>query len=265
MENFDPRWRQFLQNPAWYVAAIVILTGLVFYLRFWWWLAGVVALVWGIWLIWQMFGEDTAEVSHEEQLNVYLEQAQLYQAQINQVFQDTSNKSDSVHQQRLAAQINIWVEAIQDLVQRIAGLRQDNLICQDMLIVPRAIENLEAQLADETDAATRVQLERALANRRNQLTSLEWLQRTIKQAEIQIENTLSLLGTIYSQILTSQSTSHVADYGRLSADVDEEVARLQDRLEALREVKGSLGPNHSRNAIPPIQSQALEAGGCSRS
>jgi hypothetical protein len=242
LEDFDPRWRQFLQNPAWYVAAVVILAGLVFYIHLVWWLAGAVALAWGIWLIWQMFGEDTAAVNHEEQLNVYLDQAQLYQAQLNQVLKDTSNKSNAVHQQRLAAQINIWVEAIQDLVQRIASLRQDTLICQDMAVVPQAIENLEAQLAGETDAATRAQLERALNNRRNQLTALALLQRTLKQAEIQIENTLSLLGTIYSQILTGQSTNHVADYSRLSANVDEEVGRLQDQLEALREVKGSLGP-----------------------
>ena len=242
LEDFDPRWRQFLQNPAWYVAAVVILAGLVFYIHLVWWLAGAVALVWGIWLIWQMFGEDTAEVNHEEQLNVYLDQARLYQAQLNQALEDASNKSNAVHQQRLVAQINIWVEAIQDLVQRIAGLRQDTLICQDMAIVPQAIENLEAQLAGETDAATRAQLERALKNRRNQLTALALLQRTIKQAEIKIENTLSLLGTIYSQILTGQSTNHVADYSRLSAGVDEEVGRLQDQLEALREVKGSLGP-----------------------
>ena len=255
LENFEPRWRQFLQNPVWYVAAIVILAGLGFYIRLWWWLAGAVALIWGIWLVWQMFGEDTAEVSHEAQLNIYLHQAQLYQAQINQVLKDASNKSDSAHQQRLTAQINIWVEAIQDLIQRIASLRQDNLICQDMAVVPQAIEKLEAQLADETDAATRVQLERTLTNRRNQLASLELLQSTIKQAQIQIENTLSLLGTIYSQILTSQSTHHVADYGRLSADVDEEVGRLQDQLEALREVKGDYwtGDNSKWSSFSIVQ------------
>jgi chromosome segregation ATPase len=244
LENFDPRWRQFLQNPAWYVAAVIILAGLVVYIRFWWWLAGAVALVWGIWLVWQMFGEDKGGLNNEKQLEAYLAQAQLYQAQIQQVLKATSNKRHDAHQQQLATQVNICTRAIHDLAQRIASLHQDTLIYQDMAVVPKAIEDLEAQLADETDATIRTQLERTLSNRRNQLTSLELLQRTIKQAEIQIENTLSLLGTIYSQILTSQSTSHVADYGRLSAGVNEEVARLQDQLEALQEVKGSLGgPN----------------------
>jgi hypothetical protein len=59
----------------------------------------------------------------------------------------------------------------------------------------------------------------------------------MKRAEIKIESTLSALGTIYSQLLIGQSTNQVADYGRLSSDVDEEVRTLQDHLEALEEVK----------------------------
>ncbi|MCK6630197.1 MAG: hypothetical protein L6R45_34100 [Anaerolineae bacterium] len=96
---------------------------------------------------------------------------------------------------------------------------------------------LETQLTQENDPQVRGQLERTLTNRRNQLASLERLQNTMKRAEIQIESTLSALGTIYSQLLTGESTDHVADYSRLSAEVDEEVRLLQDRLEALEEVK----------------------------
>lgn len=71
----------------------------------------------------------------------------------------------------------------------------------------------------------------------NGVVLLEHLQNMMKRAEIKIESTLSALGTIYSQILAGQSTDHVADYGRLSAEVDEEVRTLQDHLEALEEVK----------------------------
>jgi hypothetical protein len=139
--------------------------------------------------------------------------------------------------QQLGLQIEHWTGAIQDLVQRINSLQQDELIRRDLKAVPAAIADLEARLHHESDDAIRAQLERTLANRRKQLVSLEQLQNTVKRAEIQIESTLSLLGTIYSQILTGQSTSHVADYSRLSAEVDEEVRLLQDQLEALREVK----------------------------
>jgi uncharacterized protein YoxC len=57
-----------------------------------------------------------------------------------------------------------------------------------------------------------------------------------------MESTLASMGTIYSQLLTSQSADHVADYSRLSEDVNEEVRTLQDQLEALEEVK--LGRNY---------------------
>jgi len=236
--QFAPRSVRFLQNPVWYVTTVVILTGLVFYLRFLWWLVGAVALVWGLFLVWQMFGGDTAEAGAEAQPGLpNLSQAQGYKTQIQHALRTASSQGHAVQQQRLAAQIDIWVEAVQELEQRLAELRQNDLIYRDLTLVPRAIEKLEAQLVAETDTATRRQLARALTNRRQQLASLELLQNTIRRAEIQIEDTLSRLGTIYSQLLTGQSTRYVADYGRLSTDIDEEVDRLQDRLAALREVK----------------------------
>jgi hypothetical protein len=122
--------------------------------------------------------------------------------------------------------------------------------------VPRAIETLEAQLAHEVNPAIRVQLERTLVNRKNQLASLGLLQNNIKRAEIQLESTLSLLGTIYSQILIGQSTNHVADYGRLSVDVDEEVRRLQDQLEALWEVKGTYWVGTTYPAVNRLESRS---------
>ena len=80
-------------------------------------------------------------------------------------------------------------------------------------------------------------MERSLSHRRSQLAALEKLQRTIHGAEIKIESTLSMLGTIYSQILAGQSKEHVADYRRLWNEIDEEFHTLQDHLEALAEVK----------------------------
>ena len=81
------------------------------------------------------------------------------------------------------------------------------------------------------------ELERTVNNRRHQLAVLKKLQRSIQMAEIKMESTLSMLGTIYSQILAGQSTRQVADYRRLLNEIDEEVHTLQDHLEALEEVK----------------------------
>jgi hypothetical protein len=80
-------------------------------------------------------------------------------------------------------------------------------------------------------------LQRTLENRQKQLASLEELKSMMRRAEIQIESTLSQIGTIYSQLRTGQSTDHVADYSRIAEDVDEEVRQLEDYLDALNEVK----------------------------
>src|SRR5574341_4605 len=143
-------YRQFLGNPVWYAATVTILAVLTLNIRFLWWLASAVAVVWGTWLVWQLFTRDKAETG-TDQLRGYLDQTLAYQVQIEEVLKATSNGSNRAHRLHLAAQINLWTEAIQRLAQHVTSLRQDNLIRQDMTTVPKAIELLEAQLAAEVD------------------------------------------------------------------------------------------------------------------
>ena len=170
-------------------------------------------------------------------MQAQLDQARDYKEQINNLISSTSDQKAHVRLQDLAAQVSEWVKAVEELAEDVHSFHQNSLIQQDLESVPKSIEDLEARLANESDEATRLELERTLANRKNQLAALEQLQDTIKWAEIKIEHTLSALGTIYSQLLTAQSTDQIADYSRLSTEVDEEVRTLQDHLDALREVK----------------------------
>jgi uncharacterized membrane protein YgaE (UPF0421/DUF939 family) len=242
METLDPRWRKFLKNLGWYMATLVVLIVLLRFVRS----PFVLLALWAVGLIWGgvlafhfsqlLFGRDEITMS-EEQLQEYVDKALSYKAQIDSAIKATANKTDQTRLEQLRSQIDTWTKAISDLAERLNSLRQDDVIRRDMKEVPRAIADLEARLTNEADAVVRSQLERTLDNRRKQLDSLEQLRTMMKRAEIQIESTLSQLGTIYSQLLTGQSTSHVADYSRLSTDVDEEVRLLQDHLEALREVK----------------------------
>jgi hypothetical protein len=170
-------------------------------------------------------------------VQAHLAKAQTYKEQIEALIKSTSDRHTRARLHALAVQVSEWTEAIEALAKRVDRFERNTIIRQDLETVPQAIKKLEADLAAETDEATRTELERTLTNRKNQLAALEHLKNMMKRAEIKIESTLSALGTIYSQILTSQSTNHVADYGRLSADVDEEVRTQQDQLEALEEVK----------------------------
>lgn len=170
-------------------------------------------------------------------LQTHLERAQTYKAQIESLIQASSDRNIHRRLRDLAAQIDVWIEAIKALSQRVERFQRDGLIQHDLETVPQSISKLEAQVAAETDAATRAELERTLQSYKNQLAALNRLQNMMKRAEIKIESTLSALGTIYSQLLIGQSTDQVADYGRLSTEIDEEVRVLQDQVDALAEVR----------------------------
>ncbi len=170
-------------------------------------------------------------------IQAQLDQVREYKEQINTLISSTSDQKGHARRQKLAAQVSEWVKAVEALAEDVHSFHQNSLIQQDLASVPKSIEDLERRRANEENEATRLELERTLTNRKNQLAVLEQLQESTNRAELKIERTLSALGTIYSQLLTAQSTNQVADYSRLSVDVDEEVRTLQDHLEALREVK----------------------------
>lgn len=241
MSTENPDWRRFWQNLLWFTATMVVLMVLsrwysqfVFLAAMW-----LVGIGWGGWLAYRfgqlLFSDDRVAVSRHR-MSVAMEQARDYQTKINAAI-EAAPAFNPTRTTELQQQIERLVQAIDDLSRRVTGLRTDDTIQRDMKTVPEAIAHLKKQLAGETDPAIRHQLERTLQNRQTQFESLQTLDSTVKRAEIQIESTLSQLGTLYSQVLTSQSTSDVADYNRITANVDEEVRLLEDQLAALREVK----------------------------
>lgn len=242
MDNLGSGWQKWLKNVGWFLATLVVLALLMRFLRSPIVLAAIwaVGLVWGTVLAYQisqlLFGPREIAVS-ESKLQDYLAQTHAYQRKIDQTIEDTTSPARRVTLDSLAQRIAQWTEAIEKLVQRLNHLRQDEVIRHDLRTVPKAITDLQKRLAKESDPDLRQQLERTLANRRKQQAALDELQSVMRRAEAEIESTLSMLGTIYSQVLTGQSTNDVADYSHLSTDVDEEVRRLEDQLEALREVK----------------------------
>lgn len=170
-------------------------------------------------------------------LQAYVDKALAYQHEINNLVQASDEGSNRERLQTLASQVESWVAAINTLVRRLDNFRRNKLIQQDLKSVPKSIARLEKKLAEDPAPNIRAELERTLAHRKNQQATLEKLQQTMDWAEIKIESTLSMLGTIYSQILAGDSKHHVADYRRLLSEVDEEVHSLEDYLEALDEVK----------------------------
>jgi len=242
MDKLPRRWRTLIKNLGWYLATMLVLIILMSYLRSSFVLAALwlVGLGWGSVLAFQfsrLLFIDKQAIIGEGKLHNYLQQARAYQTKIDRAIKSTDNTAYAGHLEQLSGQINGWTEAVIILGQRLSTLQQDDIIRRDLQQVPTAITDLRQRLEQESDPGLKAQLGRTLENRQKQWETLEQLQYTMKRAEIQIENTLSMLGTIYSQLLAGQSADHVADYNRLSADVDEEVRQLQDYLDALHEVR----------------------------
>ncbi|HFB52610.1 MAG TPA: hypothetical protein ENJ48_02840 [Anaerolineae bacterium] len=130
-----------------------------------------------------------------------------------------------------------WVEAIYRLASRVDGYNRNKLIARDMQSVPKMIEDLNQRLAKETDPAMRRQLEQTIADRKRQLANLQALEDTMERAELQLERTLSALGTVYSQLLVLDTKGESAGRAqRLQEEISEQVHQLQDLTSAMDEV-----------------------------
>jgi len=268
----NSRWRKFVKHLGSYVIIIgmlalinlMTLSGDFAFSKLW-----VVwpALGWGIGLAFDLLNtltnDDETDLNHSQpesvrmttaepavaaspttsnqlmsdHLRAYLDKAQAYQKQIDALVRQDRDIEAGARLQGLADNVCQWTQAITGLIERVDKFQRDTIIHQDLEQVPQSIATLKARLSEETDADLQLELEQSLANRQKQLASLQQLRTTMQRAEIKIEQTLSSLGTIYSQILTGQSTDQVADYNHLSVEAEEEVRVLQDYLEALEEVK----------------------------
>lgn len=189
----------------------------------------------------------TAINKMDDNVAAQLAEAKRYKDQMAQLLKGSQDKNKSDRLNELSTQMDEWMTSIQQMADRVSGFKRNTNLQHDKVTVDAAITKLSSQLANESDARIKQQLERTLSARQQQRDSLTKLDNVMRQAEIQLESTVAALGTIYSQALATQSTNQVADYSHLSAEVNEQVHSLRDRLEALEEVKLGGGQVSSQN------------------
>ena len=134
-----------------------------------------------------------------------------------------------------------WLENLSAVVQRLDAYERNEIIHEDRQEIPSQIERLQQALTKEDDANVREQIKETLATKREQLQELDALENTMEEAEFRVEETISSLGTIYSQLqrihAQKMSRSHIGD---LTTDIDEQIQRLQDILESMNRIYGKL-------------------------
>lgn len=150
---------------------------------------------------------------------------------------DVARGTMRTRQRTLISGINDWIAHMYNLATRIDHFENNDLAARDLQRVPRKIASVRRRIGREGDDHTRRDLEQQLKLLQRQLVSLEASASIIKRAEIQLESTLSALGTVYAQMsLLGAKDSDGARGQRLSIEIKDEIDKLQDTIDAMDEV-----------------------------
>lgn len=134
--------------------------------------------------------------------------------------------------------INDWIGHMYDLALHIDAFDNNELVGRDRKMVPQQIEKTRIRINQERDASVKRDLEDQLKQLEQQYANLDATVNSVKRAEIQLESTLSSLGTVYAQMSllgTKEVDSSRAQ--RLRLEIQDEVSSLQDTIEAMNEVQ----------------------------
>lgn len=138
----------------------------------------------------------------------------------------------------LVNDVSDWITHMYNLAQHIDMFESNDLVIRDRQQVPQQIEKVKIRIQHERDERIVQDLQTQLARLQQQQTNLEATVNNIKRAEIQLESTLSSLGTVYAQMsLLGTRGSDSAKGQRLSIEVKDEIDKLQDTIDAMDEVQ----------------------------
>ena len=151
---------------------------------------------------------------------------------------DVARGAMRTRQRNLISGINDWIAHMYSLANRIDYFENNDLAARDLQQVPRKIQLAKQRIETEKDQGTRHDLQQQLKLLQRQLVSLEASASIIKRAEIQLESTLSALGTVYAQmsLLGTKDTKSIRGQ-RLGIEIKEEIDKLQDTIDAMDEVQ----------------------------
>lgn len=174
---------------------------------------------------------------------------------------DVARGAMRTRQRNLISGINDWIAHMYNLATRIDHFENNDLAARDLQLVPRKIEDVSRRIKAVKDERTRRDLQAQLQMLQRQLVSLEASASIIKRAEIQLESTLSALGTVYAQMsLLGTKDANSARGQRLGIEIQDEIDKLQDTIDAMDEVHfhGQHLNDNFREAIGELDNRPVE-------
>lgn len=179
---------------------------------------------------------DPARLGNKE-LQANIQKALQYRQRIAEAFSRARANILPDDLKGLERQIDEWIANMYNLAARLDAYEREGVIQQDLRTVPQAIKSLQDKLKATTDEAVREQIRQTLEAKQQQLESLKNLQSMMEKAELQMESTITALGTVYSQLLLVGVKD--IDSGRarrLREDINEQVNQLHDLVASVDEV-----------------------------
>ncbi len=176
---------------------------------------------------------------NDSHLRMMVGQAIAYRERIDVAMGKTADSTLRLRLQDVADQVQDWVGRIYALARRLDAYRSDTILANDRKAAEQSIRQLRERLARESDPAIQAEIRDTIARRQAQVASLDKLSDTMDRAELQIENTLTALGTVYSQMLLIDARDvNSAKTQRLRDSIVDQVNSLQDVLASIEEVYG---------------------------
>jgi hypothetical protein len=143
-----------------------------------------------------------------------------------------------VQLQQTIADVNDWIGQMYDLALHIDNFEGNELVERDRRMVPQQLDKVQIRLRNESDADVQRDLQEQADRLQLQLDNLNATANSVKRAEINLDSTLSSLGTIYAQMsLLGTKDVDSSRAQRLRQDIREEVTSLQDTIDAMEEVQ----------------------------
>jgi hypothetical protein len=175
---------------------------------------------------------------HDSKLQMQVDQALDYRSRITKAIRE---RRDSVLKDNLlqtAEEIDEWLENIYNLAQRLDRYQMErDVLERDKKRAKERILQLEKRSQVENDSHVNQQISDALNGLHRQINTIENLDKTMERAQLQLDTTLTALGTIYSQtMLVGAKDIDSGRAKRLRQDIVDEVQELDNILLAMDEV-----------------------------
>ena len=250
------RWESAVTLALTLILSILLpdpFAGALFFWRWWFWvvlgaLAEVLIILTSIYdpkvreqVVGQMFRQkfDPREIRTPEYRQKIV-RALEYREHMEYLLQRTREGALRTHLEATVNDVSHWISNMFHLAQRLDHYSHSAILQKDKQAIPVEIATLEQRLSQETDSRVRAQIERTIEQKRAQLVQLEQLDNTMDRAELQLDDTLSAMGTAYAQMQLIEAKD--IDSGRakrLRQDIADQVQSLNDVSQAMDQVYSS--------------------------